>query len=85
MPTLLGILLRPEPVCPPARCLQLEGLDALQSCVGWELERAAEDPVSGEAVLRLAGLFRLRLNVSRAGTSLAVEALPGAPAAAGQE
>ena len=64
--------------------MQLEDLDALKGCVGWELERAAEDPVSGEAVLRLAGLFRLRLNVSRAGASLAVDALPGALAGRGR-
>lgn len=66
----------------PARLLisplQLEDLDALKGCVGWQLESAAEDPVSGEAVLRLADLFRLRLNISRDGASAAVEALPGA-------
>lgn len=49
----------------------------LKSCLGWQLEGAAEDPVSGEVALRLADLFRLRLNISRAGASLAVEALPG--------
>lgn len=56
---------------------QLEELDALKRCVGWELESAAEDPVSGEAALRLAGLFRLRLSISRAGAAAAVEVLPG--------
>ena len=36
------------------------------------LEAAAEDPVSGEVSLRLADLFRLRLNISRVGASASV-------------
>ncbi|KAL4430905.1 hypothetical protein ABPG75_006161 [Micractinium tetrahymenae] len=61
----------------PAGILQkLEQLDALKRCVGWELEGAAEDPVSGEVALRLGGLFRMRLGVSRAGASVSVEVLP---------
>jgi hypothetical protein len=50
----------------------------LRSCLGWQLESAREDPVSGEAALRLAPLFRLRLGVSRTHATLAVEALPQA-------
>lgn len=60
--------------------MQLEELDSLKRCVGWELESASEDPVSGEAALRLGGLFRLRLSISRAGATAAVEVLPGGPA-----
>lgn len=58
-------------------CLQLQQLDLLKACVGWELEGAAEDPVSGETTLRLAGLFRLHISVSRAGASARLEMLPG--------
>ena len=49
----------------------------LTACAGWQLEAAAEDPVSGEVSLRLADLFRLRLNISRVGAAASVEMLPG--------
>ena len=49
----------------------------LTACAGWQLEAAAEDPVSGELSLRLADLFRLRLNISRVGAAASVEMLPG--------
>lgn len=58
---------------------QLEQLDVLKRCAGWELESAAEDPISGEVALRLGGLFRLRLSVSRTGATATVEVLPGGP------
>ena len=61
--------------------MQLEQLDLLRSCVGWQLESAKEDPVSGELALRLGGLFRLRLAVSRGGATGAVELLPAEEAA----
>ena len=57
--------------------VQLEDLELLSACVGWHLEGAAEDPVGGEVALRLAGLFRLRFAISRAGASASVEMLPG--------
>lgn len=61
----------------PAPPTQLEELDTLKRCVGWELESAAEDPVSGEVALRVGGLFRLCLSISRAGASTTLEMLPG--------
>jgi hypothetical protein len=55
---------------------QLEEVELLKSCAGWQLEAAREDPVSGEAVLRMADLFRLRLTVSRTTAAASVELLP---------
>ena len=57
--------------------MQLEDVEVLRACAGWQLEAAQEDPVSGEVALRLADAFRLRLNISRAGAAASVEMLPG--------
>lgn len=65
-----------HPFTAPTR-LQLEDLDVLKACVGWQLEGAREDPVSGEAALRLADLFRVRLTISRTQAAASVEVLPG--------
>ncbi|EFN59398.1 hypothetical protein CHLNCDRAFT_56732 [Chlorella variabilis] len=61
---------------PLAILQKLEDLDVLKACVGWQLEGAREDPVSGEAALRLADLFRVRLTISRTQAAASVEVLP---------
>lgn len=61
----------------PVLTLQLDQLDALRRCTGWELQSAAEDPVSGDVALRVANLFLLRLSISHAGAAASVEVLPG--------
>eukprot|EP00887_Chlorella_sp_A99_P005399 scaffold1.g5399.t1 len=69
----------PRPPLPP----QLEALEVLRTCVGWQLESAGEDPVAGELSLRLGDLFRMRLTISRGGVAGAVELLPAPEGGAG--
>ena len=59
--------------------LQLEGLDILTGCVGWQLESQAADAGTLGASLRLGELFRLHLAPTTGGATLELVAPGEAP------